>query len=126
MTQERTIGQLVADATHDVSELVRHEIALAKSEMKRDVARAGAGAAMLGAAAFLGAVGFVLLCVTAARGLEAAGLPAWLSYLIVAVALLLLAGLLALLGKGRLQKVTAPQRTIATSKGTVAALKGQR
>lgn len=123
---ERTIGQLVADATQDVSELVRHEIALAKSEMKRDVSRAGAGAAMLGAAGFLGAVGFVLLCVTAARGLEAAGLPAWLSYLIVAVALLLLAGLLALLGKGRLQKVSAPQRTIAATKGTVAALKGRR
>ena len=36
MAEERTIGQLVADATKDLSDLVRHEIALAKSELKRD------------------------------------------------------------------------------------------
>jgi uncharacterized PurR-regulated membrane protein YhhQ (DUF165 family) len=122
---ERTIGQLVADATRDVSELIRHEIALAKTELKRDVAKAGAGAGMLAAAGFLGAVAFVLLCVAAAYGLVAAGLATWLGFLIVAVALLLLAAVLALVARGQLQKVKPPERTITTSKNTVAALKGQ-
>ena len=50
---ERTIGQLVADATHDVSTIVRNEIALAKAEITTDAKAAGKGAGMLAAAAFL-------------------------------------------------------------------------
>ena len=126
MTQERTIGQLVADATRDVSELVRHEIALAKAELKRDLARAGAGAGLLGAAGFLAAVAFVLLCIAGAYGLVAAGLDPWLAFLIVTVVLLVLAAVLGLVGRAQLRKVTPPERTIATSKDTVAAIKGQR
>lgn len=126
MTQERTIGQLVADAVKDVSELVRHEIALAKTELKRDVQRGGVGAGLLAAAGFFGAVAFLLLCFAGVYGLVAAGLDEWLSFLIVFAVLAVIAGVLALVGKGQLQKVRPPERTIRTTKGTVAALKGQR
>lgn len=126
MTQERTIGQLVVDATRDVSDLVRHEIALAKIEVKRDVARAGSGAGLFAAAALFGAVAFILLCFTAAYGLVEAGLAPWLAFGIVTVALLLIAAVLALVGRAQLKKVKAPERTIATTKDSVAALKGQR
>ena len=123
---ERTVGQLVADATRDVSELVRHEVALAKVEMAEDAKQAGLGAGMFGGAAFLGAVGFVLLCVAGAYALhEGAGWPLWLSFLVVAAVLFVVAGVLALLGKKRVSKVKPPERTIATSKGTIAAAKGK-
>ncbi len=124
--QERTIGQLVADVSHEMSGLVRAEIALAKTEVKADVARGAIGGGLLGAAAFLGMVAFVLLCVAAAYGLVAAGLPEWAGFLIVTVVLLVVAAVLGLVGKGRLQQVSAPQRTIVTAKDSVAALKGHQ
>jgi hypothetical protein len=124
---ERTVGQLVADATRDVSDLVRHEVALAKVEIADDAKQAGLGGGLLGAAGFLGAVGFLLLCFAGTYALhEGAGWPLWLSFLVVAAVLLLLAGLLALLGKSRVSKVKPPERTIATTKGTIAAVKGKR
>lgn len=124
MSEERTLGRLVAEATQDISVLVRHEVALAKVELKDEVKAGAMAGGMFGAAAFLGMVAFVLLCVALALGLEALGLPGWVAFLIVAVLLLVVAGVLALVGKGRLSKVGKPERTLRTSKDTVAAIKG--
>lgn len=41
---ERTLGQLVASATAEMSALVHDEIALAKAEIRQDVKRVGIGA----------------------------------------------------------------------------------
>lgn len=121
----RTIGQLVADASKDVSELVRHEIALAKTELKQEAVAAGAGIGLFVAAGLFGFAGFLFVWVTAALGLMAAGLAGWAAFGIVTLVLLVIAGILALIGKGRMQKVGKPERTIETSKKTVAALKGK-
>jgi hypothetical protein len=124
---ERTVGQLVADATRDLSELVRHEVALAKAELADDAKQAGIGAGMFGAAGFFGVVAFILLTVAAAYGLhEGAGWPLWLSFLVVAAVLLLLAAVLGLVGRSRVGRVKPPERTIETTKQTIAAAKGQR
>ena len=120
---ERTIGQLVADATRDVSSLLRAEVALAKAEIQREVKQAAMGAGLFAGAAVFGVFGFLLL-LFAVVYLIALALPTWLSFLIVAVVLLALAGVLALVGKGRISKVGAPERTVATSKQSIQALKG--
>ena len=122
---ERTIGQLVADATRDVSSLLRAEIALAKAEIQREVKQAAVGAGLFAGAAVVGIFGFLLLLFAVVYALDLV-VPTWLAFLIVAVLLLALAGVLALVGKGRLSKVGAPERTVATSKRSIAALKGQR
>ena len=54
---ERTIGQLVADATHDISGIVRSEIALAKAEVSSGAKVMGKGAGFLVCAAVLGVLG---------------------------------------------------------------------
>ena len=54
---ERTIGQLVADATHDLEGIVRGEIALAKAEVTDGAKVLGKGAGLLAGAAFLAAHG---------------------------------------------------------------------
>ena len=54
---ERTIGQLVADATHDLEGIVRGEIALAKAEVTDGAKVLGKGAGLLAGAAFLAADG---------------------------------------------------------------------
>jgi hypothetical protein len=120
---ERTLGQLVADASKDLSTIVRSEVALAKAEVKRDVTAGVAGAAMFVVAGVFAFLALILLLIAAAYGLVAAGLSPWLAFLIVAGVLLLVGGLLVLLGKARLGKIKPPERTIRTTKDTVAALK---
>jgi putative superfamily III holin-X len=120
---ERTLGQLVADASRDLSAIVRSEIALAKAEITRDVQAGVVGAAMFAVAGVFAFLALILLLIAAAYGLVAAGLSPWLAFLIVGGALLLLGLLLALIGKSRLRKITPPERTIRTSKETVATLK---
>lgn len=118
-----TVGQLVADASKDLSSLVRSEIELAKTELKKTAVAAGTGAGMFGGAAFLALLATILLSVAAAYGLTALGLHPALAFLIVAVVYLLIAAVLALLGKRTLGRAKGPQRTIETSKESVEALK---
>ncbi len=123
MAEERTLGQLVAQASDDLSGIVRAEIALAKSELRADVKNAALGGGLFGAAGYLGLLASILLVIAAAYGLVAAGLSPWLAFLIVAVVLLVLAGILALIGKSRFGKVGPPERTIRSAQATIAAVK---
>lgn len=121
---ERSLGQLVADASTDLKSIVKDEIALAKVEVKADVAKGGKGAGLLaGAGLFaLYLLGFLLLAL--AWGLHAAGLSLWLGMLITAGVLLVITLLLALLGISALKKVKGkPTRTIDNAQRTVAAVK---
>jgi hypothetical protein len=123
MAEERTLGQLVAQASDDLSGIVRAEIALAKAEMRTDVKNAALGGGLFGAAGYLGLLASIALVIAAAYGLVAAGLAPWLAFLIVAVVLLVVAGILALVGKSRIGKLGRPERTIRSAKDTIAAVK---
>lgn len=123
---EQTLGGLLANASRDFSTLVRSEIELAKSEIKVDVKNGVMGGAMFGAAAFLGVLALILLLISAAYGLVAAGLPRAVAFLVVAVVLLIIAGVLVLVGKKAVSRVGPPERTIRTSKDTAAFLKSPR
>jgi hypothetical protein len=120
---ERTIGQLVSDASQQMSELARYEVALAKAEIRRDLQNGAVGGAMFGAAAYLAMLATVLLCISAGFGLVAAGLAAWLAFLIVAVALLLIGAILVLIGRSRVKRIGPPEATIRTTKESVATLR---
>ncbi|HET8615785.1 MAG TPA: phage holin family protein [Actinomycetales bacterium] len=123
---ERTLGQLVADASRDLSTIVRSEVALAKAEVKKDVVAGVMGAAMFLVAGVFAFLALVLLLIAAAYGLVAAGLAPWLAFLVVAAALLLLTAVLALVGKSRLSKIGPPERTVRTTRDTVGALTSAR
>ncbi|WP_409484549.1 phage holin family protein [Arsenicicoccus dermatophilus] len=123
-TTARTIGQLVADATQDVSSIIRNEIQLAKSEMKTDVTRAGKGIAMFAVAGVMAFLGLIFLLHTLAWALIGLGLAAWLAYLVVTLILLGIAGALAMVGKKSMTKLNVkPERTIRNAQETVQALK---
>lgn len=51
---DQSLGDLIAVATKDVSQLVRYEIDLAKSELRGDIRRLAIGGALAGIAAFFG------------------------------------------------------------------------
>jgi len=54
----RSLGEIVGDITQDMSTLIRQEMDLATSEMKREIAKLGKGAGMFGGA---GATGYLML-----------------------------------------------------------------
>jgi hypothetical protein len=120
---ERTIGQLVADATHDLEGIVRGEIALAKAEVTDGAKVLGKGAGMLAGAVFLLLMGVVFLLHSAAWGI-AVWLPVWAGYLIVAVVIMIVAAVLALMGKKALENARpAPERAIDQAQRTIAVIK---
>lgn len=120
---ERTIGQLVADATHDVQGIVRSEIALAKAEVSSGAKVMGKGAGLLGGAAFVGLLGLIFLFHTIAQVI-AVWLPVWAGYGITTLLLFIVAGVLGLLGKNALAKARPqPKRAIAEAQQTIATLK---
>ena len=121
--RERTIGQLVADATHDLEGIVRGEIALAKAEVTSGAKVIGKGVGMLAGAGFLALMGTVFLLHSAAWGI-AEWLPVWAGYLIVAVVILIIGAVLALLGKKALDNAKpAPERAIDQAQQTIAVIK---
>ncbi|GAA4878030.1 phage holin family protein [Serinicoccus chungangensis] len=127
---KRSLGQLVSDVSLDVSQIMRGEIELAKAEIKQDVTHAGKGAGMFVGAALFGLYGLGLLFLGLA-GVLAIWLSWWAGLLIVAAVLFVVAGILALIGKGQVTQVNGkPERTIREGKETVdtvkAAAKGEQ
>ena len=116
LTDDKSLGELVAQATKDLSTLVRKEVELAKTELSAEVGKAGKGAGMFGAAGAVGlyAIGFALLAATYGLGEV---MPLGWAALIVAGFCLLVAGILALTGKRTMSSVSPkPERTIRTLK----------
>ncbi|MFI1394121.1 phage holin family protein [Streptomyces sp. NPDC020681] len=121
-TAERSLGQLVASATAEMSALVHDEIALAKAELRQDVKRGVTGGAAISIAAVFALFSLPVLSFAAAYGIHNLGLGLAWSFLIVGVAFLLLAALLGLLAVAKFKKVKPPEKTIASTKQTAAVL----
>ncbi len=111
---EPSVGALVQSAMADVSTLIRSEIELAKAEVGRSAKKAGVGAGAFGAAAALLFFSGIFLFVTIAELLTWLGLIRWVSYLLVWLLLVVLAGIAALIGRSALKKIEKPERTIET------------
>lgn len=124
MADQRSIGQMVSDVTTDLSSIVHNEIALAKLEIKADVTKGGKGTVFLIVAAGAALYGLGFLLSAAASGIHAAGLPSWLSILIVALVLFIVAGIAAMIGIKNLKRIKGkPVKTISNAQETVADLK---
>jgi hypothetical protein len=89
---DQSLGDLVALAAKDISQLVRYEIDLAKTELRADMKRVGLAGALGGVSAFVGCLVLVLLSFALAYGLIALGIWTWAAFLIVAGVYVLVAG----------------------------------
>ncbi|HXP22360.1 MAG TPA: phage holin family protein [Streptosporangiaceae bacterium] len=110
-TAQASVGDLVALAVSDVSQLVKFELDLAKIELKSDARRLGIGAALVGVAAFVGCLVLMVLSFAFAYGLMALGIWAWAAFLIVAGTYVLLAALAVAIGITRFRGLTGLRRT---------------
>ena len=111
---DQSLGDLVALAAKDVSQLIRYEIDLAKTELKGDVRRIGLAGALGGVAAFVACLVLVLLSIALAFGLVALGIWAWAAFLIVAGAYVLFAVLVLGIAYLKLRRLSGLKKTRET------------
>ena len=111
---DQSLGDLVALAAKDVSQLIRYEIDLAKSELKGDVQRIGLAGALGGMAAFVACLVLVLLSIALAFGLVALGIYPWAAFLIVAGVYVLFAALVLGIAYLRVRRLSGLSKTRKT------------
>jgi hypothetical protein len=115
---ERSLGQLLADLTNELTALVRNEIELAKAEVSEKLTQVGLGIAALAAGGLVLFAGFLILLDAAVFGLakllEPYGWPA-LAALIVAVFTMLVGAIIMMIGRSSLKATNLAPRRIAES-----------
>ncbi|MDA2808228.1 phage holin family protein [Nocardiopsis suaedae] len=123
---DRSLGELVSEASGNISKLVRLELELAKLELARDAKQVGKGSAMFVAAAVLLHLFLILFSVTAGLFLyDVAGLSAWISFLIVTLFYLLVAAIMVGIGVLHLRKIKGLERFGTTMATSVSVLRGE-
>ncbi|MEV0646702.1 phage holin family protein [Phytomonospora sp. NPDC050363] len=100
---EASTAELVRRATEQMSHLIRDELALARAEMAHKGRSAGLGIGLFGGGGLLALYGLGVLLAAAVLAL-ALVMPAWLAALLVGVAVLVVAGILALVGRSRVKE----------------------
>jgi F0F1-type ATP synthase assembly protein I len=123
---EKSLGQLFSELTSDLSTLMRKEVELAKVETKEEVSRAGKAGGMLGGGAFAGYFALLFLSFALAWLLDE-WMHTALAFLIVGLLYAVVAAVLVVRGRARLQNVNpVPQQTVETLKEDVQWAKAQR
>jgi hypothetical protein len=108
-TPQASTGELIAQATDDISTLIRSEIQLAKEDLATSGKRLGIGVGMFGVAGTLALYGVGAFAAAAILGVAEA-LDAWLAALIVGAGLFVVAGLAGLVGRMRMGRVAEAPR----------------
>lgn len=124
--REQSVGDLLKQLSQETTTLVRKELELAKAEVSEKGKKAGIGAGMFGGAGVAGllALGSLTACLIA---LLATGMKVWIAALIVTVVWATIAGVLALLGRNKVQEATPPvEQTVETIKEDVQWAKTQK
>jgi uncharacterized membrane protein YqjE len=117
--RDESIGDLLKRLSQETSTLVRQEMALARAELTEKGKRAGIGAGLLGGAsiAALLTLGTLTACFILVLS---EWMDAWLAALILTVVWAVIAGVLALQGRTKVQEATPPvEQTVETLKEDV-------
>ena len=123
---EASVAELVRQLSDQTTLLARQEVALAKVELAEKGKRAGLGAGMFGGAGLVGAYAVGAFVAAAIIGLATA-VDGWLAAVIVGLVLAAVAGVLALVGKNKVQEATPPlpEEAISSAKQDVETVKAR-
>jgi hypothetical protein len=124
--RERSMGDLLKQLSQETATLVRKEMELAKAEVSEKGKKAGVGAGMFGGAGVAGLLALGAFT-TFLIALLATAMEVWIAALIVTALWAAVAGVLALVGRGKVQEATPPvEQTVETIKEDVQWAKTQR
>lgn len=116
---ERSTGELVRSVATDTAALVKKEVELARQEIVEGIMAKVMGVGAFAGAGVFGLIALVMFGITLGVSLDIV-LPAWLAWLLTAVAFLVLAGIAAAVGMGMMKsKSIAPEETKRTVKEDV-------
>lgn len=99
---DRSLGQIVGDLSHDLTTLVKQELELARTELKEEATKAGKGAGMLGGAGVAGLLALMLGSFALAYLLDN-WMPVELAFLIVTILWAIVGAVLAARGRKELK-----------------------
>ena len=121
---EASVGELVSRASEQLTTLVRGEMRLVQAEMTEKGRRSGKGLGLFGGAGAVAWFGVGALVAAAILGLSVVVAP-WLAAVIVGAALLLIASVLAMVGKREVSQATPmlPQESMESVRRDVEAVK---
>ena len=114
--QQQSLGTLVTGIVEDLQNIVRGELALAKTELKDEAAGIGRGVGMLAAGAIVGLVAFIFLMLGVTYLINR-WLTMWQSAALVGAALLVIALILLMSGRSKVSAANlTPTKTIESLK----------
>jgi hypothetical protein len=105
--RERPVGELLHQLADETTTLVRQELELAKAEMTEKGKKAGMGVGMWGAAGVVGLLALGAFTAALILALDGA-MPNWAAALLVTAVYAVIAGVLYLRGKERVDAVGTP------------------
>ena len=108
-----SLGDLISEVTEDLSTLMRQELALAKAELRESATHTAKGAGMLGGAAYGASMAVFFLSFALWAALAPLTGGGWAG-VIVAVLWAVVALILFLVGRKRLQRVKGAPQTMET------------
>ncbi len=111
--REESLGEMFARLSQDLSTLVRQEVQLAKAELTQSAKQAGAGAGMM-VGALIGALFTLLFLSTALMWALGSVMHFGWAALIVAVIWAIIAAILAMVGKKKLEEIKGLPQTQET------------
>ena len=114
-SDDRSIGQIIGDVTHDLTTLVRQELDLAKTEAKAEAITAGKGAGMFAGAGVGAHLALIFISLAIVFLLDRV-MPLDLAALLVGLLWAAVAAVLAMRGKKNLAAVKALPATTETLK----------
>lgn len=121
---DRSVADLLKQASDQTATLVRQELELAKAELTTKGKQVGLGAGMFGGAGVFGVYAFGALTAAVILALSLA-MTGWLAALIVATVYGAIAAVLALIGKRKVKAATPPmpEQTVQSVKADVESTK---
>lgn len=126
-SRHEAIPDLITQVKADVQDLIKNEVALAKAELVPQAKAGGVGAGLFAVAAYFAMNGLSLLFLTGALALgmlfDAPTGGVALGFLIMAVLVFLVAGVLAFIGLHFVKKVKGPERSKAHALAAVETVK---
>lgn len=110
---DQSLGDLVSLAARDISQLIRYEVDLAKTELRADMRRAGMAGVLFGIAAFFGCLVLLSLCFAYAYMLHWAGVPGGLAgaFAFTALTLVVLAAIAVLIAVLKMRRLSGMKKT---------------
>lgn len=115
MADQRPLGELIGNITHDLSQLFRQEVELAKAEMRQEGKKAAGAAAMMAAGAVAALLTLVLVSFALVY-LLAEAMHIALAALLVGVVWAIAGAVLISAGRKRMRTVTPLPKTTETMK----------